>query len=57
MQLLAEISSEARWLLDALLDDGARSAAPSWCGVSAFHLLRTRPVKEHPAYGTALLQW
>jgi len=56
MELLADIPDDARWLLEALLEHG-RGPAPSWAGLSAFHLLRTRPAQEHPAYGTALLQW
>lgn len=55
--LLADISSDARWLLEALLEDSARGSVPTWAGVSAFHLLRTRAPNEHPGFGTALLQW
>src|SRR4051812_36352936 len=57
MNLLADISADARWLLAALLEDGARASSPGWAGMSAFQLLRTRPPTEHPAFGTALLQW
>ncbi|MBS2032510.1 MAG: DUF4132 domain-containing protein [Deltaproteobacteria bacterium] len=56
MPLLAEISPDAQWLLDALQAD-ARGPAPAWAGISAFHHLRTRPAEEHPAFGTSLLQW
>jgi len=56
MSLLAEISPDGQWLLDALAAD-ARGPAPAWAALSAFHHLRTRPPDEHPAFGTSLLQW
>ena len=55
--LLADLAEEPAWILEAMFADGARKPAPPWAAVSAFHHLRDRSPENHPAYGTALLQW
>jgi hypothetical protein len=57
MTMLAQTSPDAKWLLDALVEDAARTPTPAWASLSAFHLLRRQEPREHPGYGIALLQW